>query len=96
MITTNSKILLLIPPILVVVICIQCHFIVCPDRLQPTDMLHQTICSRYVSRLGQYLIKRCHHVSQVSTLSWGLENSQCLGQRKVHSLQGFLLAEIYI
>lgn len=59
----------------------------CTDRLQPTDILHQTTCYRYVSRLDHFLIKRCHHVSQVFILSWDLESSPCLGLQKVSSLQ---------
>lgn len=65
--------------------CQQYDF-VCPGRLQPTDTLHQTTCYRYVSRLDHFLIKRCHHVSQVFTPSWGLESSPCLGLQKVRNM----------
>uniref|UniRef100_A0A3P8TTU7 Bromodomain and WD repeat domain containing 1 n=1 Tax=Amphiprion percula TaxID=161767 RepID=A0A3P8TTU7_AMPPE len=41
--------------------------------LQPTDILHQTICYRYVSRLDHFLTKRCHHASQEYIHSWGQE-----------------------
>lgn len=54
-----------------------------PDRLQPTDILHQIICCGYVSRSDQSLTKRCHHVSREYTLSSGLESSRCFGPQKV-------------
>lgn len=58
-----------------------------PVRLQPTDILHRTICYGYVSRLDQFLTKRCHHVSQVCTLSWGPGSSRRFGLQKVPYLQ---------
>lgn len=56
---------------------------VCHDRSWPTDILHLTICSGFVNKLDHSLTKRCHLVSRVYTLSWGLESSPCSGLQKV-------------